>query len=430
MKGYKPQFMEAALSPGRKLLLLLAGYGFVALFLFAITGGYAAFRESQKLDKTHLEHAVRLNPLDAEFRVRAGRRSLFVENDANRAAWWFESAVRLNPYVARYWLELATAKLQLGDTAGELAAVRNAAATEPTSPEIAWEAGTHLIVSGQDRDALQTFRTLLVSAPEECDRVVELCWRALHDSRRILQEVLPREQSAYLNFQKLLINLGAYEDADAVWKAIVDLGHPIPLQPGLFYVDDLLRRKKVGDAESAWKLLLTRDPALRGYREDENLITNSRCDQPLLNEGFDWRFPAPGGAVEFSLDSNESRTGSTSLLLSFRGERVGDTGLYQMVPVQPGSSYTFLATVKSAELATATPMRFEFHDAYTGALATTAGLISGTSGGWVNITETIRTGPQSRLLKVGIAQAAASHVRGKLWIDYVEIKPSGPNASR
>ncbi len=430
MKGYKPQLMEAALSPRRKLVLLLAGYGFVAVFLFAITLSYAAYRGSRKLDKTHLERAVRWNPLEAEFRVQAGRRSLLVDNDANRAAWWFESAVRLNPYVGRYWLDLATARLELGDNAGELAAVRRAAAVEPTSPEIAWEAATHLIVSGHDRLALQTFRTLLISAPGEYDRVVELCWRALHDSRRILQEVLPRKQAAYLSLLRQLISVGAFEDADAVWSAIVDLAQPIPLQPGLTYVDELILRKKVGEAEAAWKSLLTLNPALRGYHDDENLITNWRWEQPLLNDGFDWRFPAAGGAVEFSLDSNESRTGSASLLLSFRGEKVGDTGLYQVVPVRPGSSYAFLATVKSEELATAMPLRFEFHDAYTGALATTAGSISGTSGGWVKITETIRAGPQSRLLKVGVGQAAASHVRGKLWIDYVEIKSSGPNGSR
>jgi len=429
MKADKAQFQDRSLSPWRKVLLLLAGYAFATVFLLSVTLVYVAYRESQKLDKAHLEHAVRLNPLEAEYRAKLGQWSLFAENNAGEAARSFETATRLNPYEARYWLALATARLQLADTTGEFEAVRNAAAAAPTTPEIAWEAGIHLMVGGHEREALHTFRTLLGSAPGECDRVVALCWRALHDRQRILNEVLPREQSAYLTFLRLLANTGAYDDADEVWKATVDLGQPIPKQSALMYIDDLLRREKVQSAASAWRSLLSLDPVLRRYRQDENLVMNSRFEEPLLDDGFDWRFPAPGGAVEFSLDSNEARAGSASLLLTFRGDVVGDTGLYQAIVVQPETEYSFRATVKSSELVSATPLRFEFRDAYSGELAATTGEFVGTTGDWITVTGRFRTAPKSRLLKLGVGHAAASHVAGKMWIDSVELKPLDANAA-
>jgi len=429
MKGEIPRFQDPGVTNrAQKLLLLAVGYGLVALFLFAAGARYAAHRAAQTIDRAHLERALRLDPLNADYHARIGHWYLFGENDARAAARAYEQAAHLNPNEARYWLALSTARLQLSDATGEFEAIRNAAAAAPTTPDIAWQTGMHLIVNGHDAEALQTFRKLLESAPKEIERVASLCWRALHDSDRIVREALPRNPDAYLTFQRVLIAAGAFDDADKVWTATVALKQPIPQQAALLYVDDLLTRQKVETAAATWSYLVEHDASFRKYRDDDNLVMNGTFDQPLLNDAFDWRFPSYG-PVEFSLDSNETKRGSGSLQLKFEGDMVGDTNFFQFVPVSPDTEYTLRATVKAAELVSATPLRFHMTDAVTGELFGAPNGVMGTTGDWIALTGKVRTGVKSHLLKVGVSHAQAGHVAGKMWIDSVELKRAGADGS-
>lgn len=416
------------MSRWQRILLIAAGLGFVGIFLAVVSLRYVAYRYAEVIDEPHLLRAVRLDPLNADYHARLGHWFLFADDDPRQAAAEYEAATRLNPQDARYWLDLATARLQLSDAKGQLEAIHNAAAAAPTTPDIAAQAGMQLLVGGRDGDALQTFRKLLESAPEQTDTVVAVCWRGLHDSQRVLNEALPRTAAAYLTFQRYLTSVGADDDADRVWNATLALNQPIPTSAALSYIDTLLRRENVEAAASTWSYLLEREPALRRYREDENLITNPAFDQPFLNDAFDWRFPA-GTPVDFSVDSNQGHRGSTSLLLAFNGDMVSDTGLYQLVPVAPNTEYSLHATVKAEELVSAAPLRFQASDAFTNeSLGATNGVV-GTTGDWVQVAGTIRSGPKSHLLRIGITHEAQSHIAGKLWIDEVVLKKGEAHGS-
>src|SRR5260370_20314 len=89
--------------------LFSAGLCFAAsgLYLATVARHFIAYQLSTGPDLGSLSRAAEIEPWNAELRWKLGRYALFVAQNPTLAVSNLESAVALNPHLARYWLDLA-----------------------------------------------------------------------------------------------------------------------------------------------------------------------------------------------------------------------------------------------------------------------------------------------------------------------------------
>ena len=85
-----------------------------------------------------LERAVALEPRNAEYWYRLGRWHLLIDQDSMSALNAYNAAVRQNPHVADYYLEIARLGLFDDDRTQLTGALENALRVDPTTPSINW----------------------------------------------------------------------------------------------------------------------------------------------------------------------------------------------------------------------------------------------------------------------------------------------------
>src|SRR5258708_28945501 len=96
-------------------------------------------------DLPNIKRAIRLEPFNAQYRELLGRNLALSGASLDEAISNYRTAVRLNPYESRYWLDLAGAR-QGGGRFGEHAQNREQAGEAgPTTPEVASETAHFLL---------------------------------------------------------------------------------------------------------------------------------------------------------------------------------------------------------------------------------------------------------------------------------------------
>src|SRR5258708_20372890 len=93
-------------SPLRKFFLGLVCLVFAGLYLRWALRAYLASHRAGVPDSAHLEKAIRLEPSNAEYRDLFGRNLSLSGTSLDEAIANYRIAVQLNPYVARYCLDL------------------------------------------------------------------------------------------------------------------------------------------------------------------------------------------------------------------------------------------------------------------------------------------------------------------------------------
>jgi tetratricopeptide (TPR) repeat protein len=109
--------------------------------------------------------AIRLEPGDADYRYQLGRYYWFVQRTADAAIPPYQAAIRLNPFEARSWFDLAAIYQYLSDAGRQENALQHAVEEDPTTPDVAWEAANLYAVQGQTDQALKEFRVVLENDP-------------------------------------------------------------------------------------------------------------------------------------------------------------------------------------------------------------------------------------------------------------------------
>ena len=81
----------------------------VTLYLQFTLRAYLASHFAAKLDSPNIQKAIQLEPANAEYRDLLGRNLALSGASLDEAISDYRTAVHLNPYEARYWLDLAGA---------------------------------------------------------------------------------------------------------------------------------------------------------------------------------------------------------------------------------------------------------------------------------------------------------------------------------
>ena len=163
--------------PLKFLLLVLSALIAVIFSALAAIDALAA-HYSDESDLESLQRAVKLQPGNADYHYRLGRYYSLVSQSPEQASQAYLSAIKLNPNSARYWLELAGTYQWMGKSEAQKDAVDHAVATEPTTPQVAWEAANYYVVQGDSDRALKEFAVVLANDPYLPPAALQFCWRS------------------------------------------------------------------------------------------------------------------------------------------------------------------------------------------------------------------------------------------------------------
>lgn len=410
-------------SPLRKIFLALVCLVFAGLYLQWALHAYLASHLAAVPDSPNLQKAIRLEPSNAEYRDLFGRNLALSGESLDEAIANYRIAVHLNPYVARYWLDLAGAYQIAGRTREQEESVEQAVEADPTTPHVAWEAANFFLVQGDREKTLRYFRVVLANDPDP-DTVasaLQLCWRATEDENQILAQALPRRPDLYLSFLRLLISKQEVAAAENVWNHLIALNQAFSTKLAFPYFRFLIAKQEVAAAQTAWQQLAVLDRSLQSYLSSrENLVVNGGFEENVLNGGFDWWYESNPHAA-LAIDTSVFFNGTRSLSITFDGRNPGDAGIFQFIPVKPNTDYDFSAQYRTEDIESASGPRFSIVDAYTNASYVLTDDFLDTNP-WRVQHARFQTGPNTNLVLLTIVrQPAGPLIRGKLWIDDLRL---------
>lgn len=401
-------------------VFLLAGIAMIGFVGFAAATSYFAYRHSINLDEKNLAAAVVLEGRNAAHHNRLGRYLFFAGQDAPRAIEHYRRAVELNPYEARYWLDMAVAFRRLGRTPEEKTSVQGALTHDPRTPDVIWEAANFDLTRGDITTALPAFKTVIEHDPTLAARALVLSWQAAPDIQSILDYALPATPAAHIQLLRLLMARNETASAARVWDHLVALRTPLPGIESLHYLDFLLARGKTEDARGVWRQMIAMSPAMSAYQTgSDNLVVNAGFEHDILDGGFDWRY-AGAPEIDVTIDPGSGHTGQRSLLLAYLGSRE-DSGWIQYIPVKPGAHYLFSVFTKAESLRSASLPRIAITDDVNKLTLLLTGEVSDSSA-WQEVRGNFVAGPATTLVALRIVRRPAEPVvRGRLWLDDFRI---------
>ena len=407
----------------RKIIFLGTCLALTFVYIGLVTNQFFADYFSRRLDLESLQMATRLEPGNAEYQYRLGRYFLQTQQEPESAAQFFQSAAELNPYRANYWLDLSRTYRRLGNSDRQKYALQRAITSDPSTPDVAWEAANFYWALGETDKALQEFRVVLVNDPYLPPAALDRCWRIKRDIDALLRDVIPRNGEVYSSFLDFLISRNEPEAAEKVWARIVQNNRPLETRHVFDYVRYLIDRREVAQAHEAWRQAAGLAD-LSGYQPSpDNLVVNGDFSLPVLNGGFDWLYERSSD-VSLAVDSTELHSGHRSLSIAFDSRGIEDAGIRQLIPVEPNTKYEFSAYFKSQALEGAGGPRFLLEDRFSRANYFASEDLKDADF-WKQVGGSFSTGPDTRLLVLRIQRVPPGNaIRGKLWIGDVRLTES------
>ncbi|HKI25816.1 MAG TPA: carbohydrate binding domain-containing protein [Candidatus Sulfotelmatobacter sp.] len=417
----KISFQTAARKRTLAVLVIVVAAVYLSLAAREVVASWLGSR----VELSSLRRAAWLDPSNADYRDHLGRYYDLVGRDPASAIGLYRAAVQLNPHSARYWFDLASAYQVMGDTPGQTAALEHAIHADAMTPDVAWEAANLYLVQGENEKALREFRVVMANDTSLAASSIQFCWRIQPDVDALLRDVVPHNADAYIAFLTLLESRQETDGTFKVWNALMQTSEPFEIRYAFEYLHYLILHKEVDKAVEAWQQTADRF-GLTGYLPTPgNLIVNGTFSFDVLNGGFDWQYQKQSG-VTLTLDPSDFHSGRRSLLITFDGPGITDAGFYQLVAVQPNTSYDFTAYYKNGELEGAGGPHITIQDMYTLAIYYDSDELNA-AGFWKSVDGEFTTGPDCKLVVLHVRRLPAGNpIRGKLWIDdfHLARKPS------
>jgi tetratricopeptide (TPR) repeat protein len=412
--------------PGKRLAVWLLFFLATAAYLALTTTQFLAAQFSEIPRASYQRKAIKLDPLNAEYRDSMGRFELLVQQSPTNALPWLHAATSLNPGRSEYWLDRAIAEHLVGDSGSERNSLDKVRAANPHSSDVAWQIGNLYLSQGALEPAFREYRRVLENNSVLTPQALEICWRVRPDIDFLLQNVIPA--SADEPLLSLLVSRNHPDAAARVWDRMAALQQPVERRLLFDYLDYLFTHHYPVRASRVWQQAATLSNLAAYQPTETNLLVNGDFRLNVLNNGFDWIYQK-SSAVSLAIDPDESHSGSRSLRIEFQGPGIEDSGIRQLVSVNPDTEYAFSGYYKAAEMDGAGAPKFAIEDVYSGARLFMSDDLRD-AGSWTNVNGRFTTGPETDLIVLRVARVPAGRpIRGKLWIDGLKLVKSNPVAS-
>ena len=400
----------------RKRLIVAISAALAIAYLGLAASQLIASRWGSHVELASLERAAWLDPGNADYRHHLGRYFSLVARDPAAAVAQYKAAVELNPHSARYWFDLASAYQVLQDTADQTAALERAILADSMTPDVAWEAANLYLVRGEKDKALREFQVAIAGDPTLAVAALPVCWRIEPDVDALLREVIPVRSDAYLVLLSLLETKEDTAGTKKVWNALMQAHLSFERRYADSYFQYLIDHQDVDGAVLVWQETANRFGLSSYLPSPGNLIVNGTFNLDVLNAGFDWHYWKQS-AVNLTLDPSNFYAGRRSLQITLDGPGINDAGIYQLVAVQPNTTYAFSAYYKNGETEGAGGPHFTIQDMYNQTIYYESDELRD-AGFWKSADGEFTTGLDCKLVILKIRRLpAGSPIRGKLWID-------------
>jgi hypothetical protein len=338
-----------------------------------------------------------------------------------------QEATRLEPNNAIYWLERAMSEDEAGEPEFAEPDYLHARELFPLSPDVNRALGEYYLRQWRVDDALDALRLTISGDPGLRPAVFGELWRAGVPASAVLKRGAPWDRDALVAYLDTLAAAGALDDANMVWRQIEALGggtaRDAVQYDALQYVDALIRSERTTELAAVWAEVApaeARSPDAGG-----DAVTNGGFEEPILNDGLDWRV-IPMDGVFVSVDATEAHEGAHSLRIDFGAPANLDyRHTFEFVPVESGADYEFSGYLRAANITSDTGPRFELYDAANPQnLDVSTDEIRGTTG-WIAERVRFHTGPNTHLLIVRVGRPPSTsfddRLSGTVWVDDVRI---------
>lgn len=406
----------------RKVAIGALGLLLSAAYLLFCLRSYIAQSSATSTSIAQLRRTISIAPDNARLHYALGRQLWLQNHDLDAAISEYNTAIRFDPYPADYWIELAAAYSVAGNNAGRDAAIARAESAAPYDTTVLWDVANLNLMRGDTIHALHQMRTVMQYGSSNGDRFLELCWKITGNVDTIMAEALPASAGSYDTLLGLMIYLNRVDDAEKVWTRAHELKLAVARQIALPYFDFLLNHNHAPDAAIAWRQYTAMSPALRAYAPaPNNLIVNPNFELPVLNAGLDWRY-MPRDGVTIAIDRAAHAGVGTALSVHFDGT-ASEAGIYQLVPVMPGTEYQISASVRS-EIEGVDGPRIGVFDASTEKQLLLSDPVTGNTD-WHQIGGSFRAPDSTSLVAIRIVRwPSTSQIRARLWFDNMTLASS------
>jgi tetratricopeptide (TPR) repeat protein len=397
-----------------------------ALFLHQAAQPWRADRLARGGTRAALKAAAAFEPGNAERQYALGNYLFTMDADFAAAEQAFRSAVAIQPRTARSWMALATVAQFMNDAQAESVALREAVRLNPSNPETALAAAVMFLGRGDVEEALKQYRNALTYNPDLAASVYMQVWRRTHRADQLMTALLLPDARCHAALLAQFVREDQPESAAQVWDRWLKLPGDMAADASFTYLDYLLKRRDPPAAKRVWRDAARRSIELHARTETGNLVSNGGFEWPILNGGLEWRY-APNPLASLQTDAMQFHRGNSSLRATFSGATGTDTGIAQYVILDGNTAYRLHAWMRTDEIDSAHGPRFAVDDAATGVpLATTAEALG--SSPWTEYTATIAPDPAPRIVVLRVVRDAATHIRGRAWIDDVSITAISPQS--
>lgn len=353
----------------------------------------------------------------------------FNDPQPERAQQYLQTAVRLDPRSADYWMDLAEIFEAQGQISKALDAYHRAQAEYPSSANVAWRYGNFLLRQGETSQALAQIRHAILADGMLAPLAIAEVWSVDPSVDTLLNNVLPRSRKFY--FEALDFLSAKHEDQAALqtWTKIKAVAASRPLNlPQMFpFINELISSDRAADSERVWREALKAAHWPEARPTAGSAVWNGGFEAPIANGGLDWRFDEePGDYI--SIDAYTHHSGSHSLRVDFTdGANLDFAGVQQFVPVQPKTEYLFQCFMRTRSITTDSGMRFEIVDLNHGEVNVHTHALIGTNS-WTPLSVTFTTGPDTHFVDIRLRRYPSklfdNKLGGTVWVDGVTLVPA------
>lgn len=285
-----------------------------ALFAFRLGWADLWFRHG---GEAGVRRAAGLLPGNAAYALRAGN---------------LREAVRLNPRLARAWIELGLAAEAAGDPGEAERALLQAAEVDRTY-EPQWTLANYYFRHQEWEEFWDCAKKALAASYGDRTALFRLC-RQVPGGNERLRGILPTGGPVASDYLRFLLAEGDLAEAELHSTKVAD---GVPL---LDLVDRLLEIRRVDPAVRVWNRVAAQplDPV------DGPHVTNAGWRAPPSHRGFDWHMP-PRPGVFVRLDP-----ATPGMRITLDGRQYERTELlWQLAPVEDGRRYRIFSICSNPE---------------------------------------------------------------------------------
>lgn len=370
--------------------------------------------------------AVDLSPSDPQ--AHLVRATLLSEKgELGRAIEEYERAVRLRPRHFWLWLKLGSALEESGQRERAFAAYQEAVRLAPSYAEPRWQLGNALFRDNRAEEGFAEMRLAAASDPQLLPIMIDLAWGASGGDVTLVQQLVqPQTAESRLALARLLIKRGQASEAIALAGPLNNL----PAADRKALMADLINARRFAAAYRLWSGIDEADLEKVGIAQ----ITDGGFEERInLSEpGFGWQQLTAVEGVGVARDTKEPRTGSSSLLLDFKGNSIpGLSIISQAVLVQPKTRYRLSFAARTRDVVTGGPPLVTVLDAGSverRVLAQAKTLQQGTSA-WQDFTVEFQTPVGTEAVIISIRREGCSSnpcpIFGSVWFDDFHLQPVG-----